>query len=76
MRGRTQVYRGRSLSIDWFGGVLPAPTFERVVMKPFLIAVLLFTSGFAVLLFFILWWERGFDGAWATFERFAEDVLR
>ena len=51
-------------------------TFERVVMKPFLIAVLLFTSGFAVLLFFILWWERGFDGAWATFERFAEDVLR
>lgn len=45
-------------------------------MRTFLIIALLFSSGFAVLLFFMLWWERGFDGAWATFERFAEDVLQ
>lgn len=45
-------------------------------MKTFLVTVLLCTSAFAVLLFCFLWWQRGFDGAWAPFERFAAEVLQ
>lgn len=45
-------------------------------MRTLLIITLLGTSGLAFLLFCILWFERGFDGAWETFERFAKDVIR
>lgn len=45
-------------------------------MKTFLVTALLLTSGVAIAVFLMLWLERGFDGAWGAFERFAEDVLR
>lgn len=44
--------------------------------KAVLVFGLLFVPSFAVLLFLILWLQRGFNGALDAFERFADDCMR
>lgn len=44
-------------------------------MKTFVVGVLIFTSGMAVFLFLLLWFDRGFDEAWAVFERLVGEAI-
>jgi hypothetical protein len=49
---------------------------EGLIMRMSLILSLLLSSPVAAVVFLLLCLDRGFDASLATFERFAEDVLK